>query len=69
MIKLTLEVEIEPDAYDGDVLTWVDELVEKGREWGDVKMCRLSNIPSELYVVGRPPTQPKDKTPKRGGCR
>ena len=52
MIKLTMEIEIDPRHYDGDTMSWVSELVDKGREQGDVTRCVLDGIPTTLWVVG-----------------
>lgn len=52
MIKLTMEIEIEPRHYDGSTMAWVDELIDKGKEQGDVTRCVLDGIPTTLVVVG-----------------
>ena len=52
MIKLTMVVEIDPQDYDYSTMSWVEELVDKAKEQGDVTKCVIDGIPTTLHIIG-----------------
>ena len=49
-MKLTVVVELTE--FDPLVIAWVDEVIDKAREQGEVTFCKLEGLPATLDFMG-----------------
>jgi hypothetical protein len=49
-MKLTVVVELTE--FDSQVIAWVEELMDKASEQGEVTLCKLEGLPAVLDFIG-----------------
>jgi hypothetical protein len=49
-ITIKLEVEVDEAHFDSGTLAWVEELMDKAREQGDVTLCQVVGISPVLTL-------------------